>query len=74
MSIYLLYCQKTFTSFGSLQKLRLPTKYGVPSGRIFDDVTGMEKSLVTKETKGTNAKEKCFVIATEYQYGLHANM
>jgi len=25
-----------------------------------------------KETKGTNAKEKCFLIATEYV--LHANM
>jgi len=50
----------------------LPVKDGAPLGRIFDDVTGVEKSRVAKEKKGTNAKEKCFLIATEY--ALHANI
>jgi len=53
-------------------RFRLPVKDGALSGWIFGDVTGVEKSWVVKEKKGTNAKEKCFLIATEY--ALHANM
>jgi len=32
--------------------------------RMFDDVTGMEKSCVAKAKKGKKVKEKCFIIAT----------
>jgi len=34
--------------------------------RRFDDITGLEKSCVTKAKKGKKAKEKYFLIANKY--------
>jgi len=48
----------------------LPVKDWAQSGGscwlIFDDVTGVKKSWVAKNEKGTNAKEKYFLITAEY--------
>jgi len=35
---------------------------------LFDDVTGVEKSCVTKAKKGKRVKEKCCFIATSYAF------
>jgi len=55
----------------AIKHIWLPVKDGAPSGRTFEDVTGSGKKLSCKK-KGSNAKEKCFLITTEY--ALHANM